>query len=233
MKCVVCLMVVVFLFFGCVDEKKEERKNEVKEIKNIIKSPQEEFEELVAKKKTGTYKVNLNLKSIVLERELNGSAVVVRKGTERHKIEISFSLANETYTTSFFETGEDVWVCIPQKNREILCVKITEELKKKMREMQEMAPDIESEPSKYKIEKAPNRMLAGTTASCFKTYIRKDGEMREVEYCYSSEGYPLFVSSKGVSSEFIMRAENYTSIVSDEEFKLPGRIVSSFLENEE
>ncbi len=77
--------------------------------------------------------------------------------------------------------------------------------------------DVEANPENYKIEKLPNREVAGTSASCFR--ITTEGT---VEYCLSGEGVPLYMKSTGDGYTSEMVAQRYSLSVPDSVFKLPA-----------
>ena len=71
----------------------------------------------------------------------------------------------------------------------------------------------------YTIVKIANRQIAGTTASC---YAISDVEGYDMEYCFSPEYVPLYISVTGDEYASTMTATAYATTVTDADFVPPA-----------
>jgi hypothetical protein len=78
--------------------------------------------------------------------------------------------------------------------------------------------DLRNNYESYKFTPLPSRVIAGATTTCFKYNV----ELAEMQFCYSNEGVPLYIKATGEGHVNEMTATQYSTTVSDSEFKLPA-----------
>jgi len=83
---------------------------------------------------------------------------------------------------------------------------------------QKTRDDIKNNPSKYTVTALPDKTIAGVTAKCFES----TNSGSTVDYCYSSEGVPLYIKTVASGMTTEMTATSFSTSVSDSDFALPA-----------
>jgi outer membrane lipoprotein-sorting protein len=81
---------------------------------------------------------------------------------------------------------------------------------------------LQDHPDQFNASFQGTRSLAGQTAQCYGVKALTGSAFGDVTSCYSSTGVPLLTQIKSQGQEFTMEATNFSTSVSDADFKLPA-----------
>lgn len=83
---------------------------------------------------------------------------------------------------------------------------------------------LQDHPDQFNSSFQGTRSLAGQTAQCYGVKALTGSAFGDVTSCYSSSGVPLLTQMKSQSQEFTVEATNFSTSVSDADFKLPAAV---------
>ena len=81
---------------------------------------------------------------------------------------------------------------------------------------------FQDHPEQFNASFQGTRSIAGQTAQCYGVKSVAVGAFSDVTSCYSSNGVPLLTKMTSQGQEFTMEASNFSTTVTDADFKLPA-----------
>ncbi len=81
---------------------------------------------------------------------------------------------------------------------------------------------FQDHPEQFNASFQGTRSIAGQTAQCYGVKSIAAGAFGDVTSCYSSNGVPLLTKMTSQGQEFTMEASNFSTTVTDADFKLPA-----------
>ena len=81
---------------------------------------------------------------------------------------------------------------------------------------------FQDHPEQFNASFTGTRSIAGQTAQCYGVKSIAAGAFGDVTSCYSSNGVPLLTKMTSQGQEFTMEASNFSTTVTDADFKLPA-----------
>ena len=81
---------------------------------------------------------------------------------------------------------------------------------------------FQDHPEQFNASFQGTRSIAGQTAQCYGVKSVAAGAFGDVTSCYSSNGVPLLTKMASQGQEFTMEASNFSTTVTDADFKLPA-----------
>ena len=81
---------------------------------------------------------------------------------------------------------------------------------------------FQDHPEQFNASFQGTQSIAGQTAQCYGVKSVAVGAFSNVTSCYSSSGVPLLTKMSSQGQEFTMEASNFSTTVTDADFKLPA-----------
>ncbi len=81
---------------------------------------------------------------------------------------------------------------------------------------------LQGHPEQFNSSFQGTKSIAGQTAQCYGVKALTGTAFGDVTSCYSSSGVPLLTQMKSPGQEFTMEASNFSTSVTDADFKLPA-----------
>ena len=204
------VLMIVLLFSACnkAEKPQEQADNTQASVVPEEKTSEDStstFKQLVMKKSTISFQVEYEVTSTASGKTIRTTTSQFVKGKQLRSDSTTGGVETRMYVKeNKIDTcmNRGSWSCfsVPQQQKA----------------GDEAVRDVESNPEKYKIEKLPNKSIAGTTAVCFRMSSKIT-----MDYCLSPEGVALYMkfAEENYASEMI--AKSYSLSVPDSVFVLP------------
>lgn len=85
--------------------------------------------------------------------------------------------------------------------------------------------DFKDNPDKYDAQKLPSKLILDQKTSCYRVPVEEEGI--NIDYCYSSEGVPLYIHSNEDGQTTTLTALKYSTSVADSVFEFPAEPVKA------
>lgn len=175
-----------------------------------------ELEDMFEKQANIEWMVSYDMTSAYSGEEFEGTMTQYVDGEEKMRMDMT-AQGQETRT---YMLDNNVYSCFNQDGSwSCMGFEQTEE-EQETQTPQDIREDIQGDMESYEITSLGQRNIAGSVAQCYRL-VGTDGNT--VEYCFSSEGVPLYVkttSNQGDLSE--MTATSYSTNVASNAFELPA-----------
>jgi hypothetical protein len=159
------------------------------------------------------YKVTYDMTATAQGYSTSGTMTQYIKGMNKFRTDMTTQgMETRTYmdgaTVTSCNMMNSAWSC--------RTIEITPEMKAQQ--------DAQQNPAQYDVTELPSRTIAGAQADCFQI---NNVNGYTVEYCYSSQGVPLYMKTSGAQYTSEMTATSFTTVVSDADFVPPATDTSS------
>lgn len=104
------------------------------------------------------------------------------------------------------------------------CFKSPEEQAMQQNQGAQVQDQVQEQPDKFDTTYIGPRQIAGQQGQCFaiKPKAGTQADFTESTVCYSAQGIPLLIQSKGQNFDMTMEATSVSTSVADSDFKLPS-----------
>lgn len=181
------------------------------------------FLDLAKTAKAASYKVTYRMSGTSGGQTVSGDQTWYLK-PPKSRFDFSMAAGGPAGSASMFNLEDGMFLCTSQAGSPT-CLKMPKEQAAQQNQGAQAQEQVQGSPDQFDTTYQGTRQIAGQQAQCFALKPKGSAQagLTQGTFCYTTQGIPLLMQSKGQGFDVSMEASSFSASVTDADFKLPAQ----------